>query len=663
MNAILEHGPRLRRIALLIGAIGTPVVFLRVIEDPFNLPKLALLTIVVTVVIAVRIAELLQGSSWEGLRRLRIPVAALTGPLVLSWVFGDFRAWSWFGEYTRYQGFFPYVLVIVFGLLVADAFAGRARSLAWATTIAGGVVGGYAFIQWVGADPFVWAVGGAQSRQALSTLGNPNFSSAVIGISLPVMIGLWAEERERRPTVLRVLVLAVAGLIVTFSQGGWAAGVAGAAVVLGYREAARRPWARQAGLALAAIVAVGALGAVLFSIAKPDNTLLPYTVAYRGQWWIAAADMTFDEPLFGSGPNAFALESSTFRTERDAAVNAYEFADDPHSIYLAYAANTGILGLLGFLAIAAWVVMRVPPPGASLVRVGFWAAALAYYVQAVVSIDELSVRLAFWIALAGIVCSEVAEEKVRRSQTARSKRAKRKAPRRVPIRLLPVVVLLGLGAIAVMAWPLSWLLADARVHQGLGAFNRTDPDLAMERFEAAFRVRDISEYRFQYGSKLGEAAAYQEERGGAGERYYEAMPSQFGYLEEIPHLFGYVNQARYAFAWGTEVNDDSELERSVELWRQALAIDPLNPLVRAEMAEVLSNLDRDEEALEVLDRAIEIAAIAPQPEHARVWTAVGRARLALGDEEGAGKAAEQALSLDPEHEGALEIQSALARSG
>src|SRR5688500_7494571 len=117
MNPVLEHGPRIRRIVLLVGVIGTPLFFLRTIEDPFNLAKLALLTIVVVLALAIRVAELLQGSSAAGLRLLWIPAAALGGPLLLSWIFGDFRTWSIFGEYTRYQGLFPYLLVIAFSVL------------------------------------------------------------------------------------------------------------------------------------------------------------------------------------------------------------------------------------------------------------------------------------------------------------------------------------------------------------------------------------------------------------------------------------------------------------------------------------------------------------------------------------------------------------------
>ena len=663
MNPILEQGPRVRRAVLLVGAIGTPLFFLRIVEDPFNLPKLSLLTMVVIVALAIRIVEALQGATSTEASRLWLPALAVAVPVSLSWLFNDRRSWAWFGDYMRYQGLFPYLLVIVFGLLLVDAFAGRARSLGWAMTVAAGVVGGYAFLQWVGGDPFVWAVGGEQSRQALSTIGNPNFTSAFIGICLPVMIAVWSEERDRRATALRLVALAVVGLILTFSQGGWAGGIAGAAIVLGYREARRRPWARSAGLIVAGLVAVGAVGAVLFAIAKPNTTLLPYTVAYRGQWWIEAVDMTFDAPVFGSGPNAFALEGTQHRTDLDAALNRYDFADDPHSIYLQYAANMGLLGLIGFLGVAAWVLLRVPRGDAPLLQVGFWAAAIAYFVQALVSIDELSVRAALWMALAGIAASEVAEAVRTSSRSSKKKAVSKRKPARAPVRLLPVVGIVVLLALAALWWPLRWVLADVGVHSGMTAFNRSEPAEAMTRFESALALRDLPHYRLQYGSKLGEAAANQEEEAGEGERYYEAMPQQFSYLAEVPQLFGYINQARYEFVWWSKTEDEAALERSADLWERALQIDPRNPVLRAEMAEVLGNLDRDQEALDVLAPAIEVMELGSHPDHARVWTAVARSRFALGDRAGAQEAVEQALALDPEHEGALEVQSALAGAG
>ena len=663
MNPILEHGPRLRRAVLLVGAIGTPLFFLRIIEDPFNLPKLSLLTMVVTVALAIRIAEALQGSTPSEAKRLWIPAAAIAAPISLSWLFNDRRAWAWFGEYARYQGLFPYLLVVLFGLLLVDAFSGRARTLGWAMTVGGGAVGGYAALQWIGGDPFVWAVGGQQSRQALSTIGNPNFASAFIGICLPVMIAVWSEERVRRATALRLIVLAVVGLVLTFSQGGWAGGIAGTAIVLGYREALRRPRARTAGLLIAGLVAMGAFGAVVFAIAKPDTTLLPYTVAYRGQWWIEAVEMTFDSPVIGSGPNAFALEGTKYRTDLDAALNRYDFADDPHSIYLQFAANSGLLGLIGFLGVAAWVLLRVPRAGSSLLHVGFWAAAVAYFVQALVSIDELSVRTALWIALAGIAATEVAEVARTSSKPSKKKTTSRRNRVRAPLRSLPAVVVVAVLGLVALWWPLKWVLADVSVHSGMDAFNRTEPGQAMDHFESALALRDLPHYRLQYGSKLGEAAANQEESSDAGEPYYEAMPEQFSYLEDVPQLFGYINQARYQYAWWSETEDENALERSAELWASALEIDPRNPLLRAEMAEVLGNLDREQQALDVLGPAIEVMELGSHPDYARVWAAVARSRLALGDTDGARQAVERALVYDPEFEGALQVQSALAGSG
>lgn len=190
-EAILLHGPRVRRWILSVTVAGVPLSSCGLRMTPFNVPKLALLIAGVGVVASVRVIELIQGATWTALTRLVVPAIAMAAPLLIAWTFSPYPYWSVFGHYGRFQGLIPYLVVIGLGILVADAFGEDLGHLAWALTIAGGVAGPYAVLQFVGIDPFGWAqqFGGATTRT--STLGNPNFTGGFLAVVLPVAVGLW----------------------------------------------------------------------------------------------------------------------------------------------------------------------------------------------------------------------------------------------------------------------------------------------------------------------------------------------------------------------------------------------------------------------------------------------------------------------------------------
>lgn len=115
---------------LLFTAAVLPVVYTPgLLDDPYDMPKVTLLLAVVCLALSLRVAAGLLGAPWSGLRILLLPAAALSLAFVASWLASDYRSWSLLGLYLRYGGLIPYLGVIVFGLLAADAFAGRSERL------------------------------------------------------------------------------------------------------------------------------------------------------------------------------------------------------------------------------------------------------------------------------------------------------------------------------------------------------------------------------------------------------------------------------------------------------------------------------------------------------------------------------------------------------
>ncbi|MDQ3964089.1 MAG: O-antigen ligase family protein, partial [Actinomycetota bacterium] len=462
-EAILARGPVARRVVLTSLVVGVPVVFLRATLDPFNVPKLSLLASGVLLVLAIRVIEMIQGTSWRGIERLWIPAALLSGPLLLSWLLSPYRSWAVFGLEPRFEGIVPYLFVILFGLLLNDAFRGRGPELALALCWSGAVVGGYAVIQTIGMDPFEWSLFGAPT-EAVSTTGNPNFTGGFLGIVLPVGLALAVADRGRRRVILRLMVPIALGWIAARSQGGWAAGIAGCALVTGHLVSSRYRRARLLGATVAIMAALATVGVVIIAMIQPSGRFTPDAALVRARWWQAAIGMGMEHPIVGRGPNSFAMEGVSHRPLEDALVFGFDFPDDPHSIPLAMFANLGLPGLMGFIGILGWAIWffaRARAP--SLLQVGFLAAVVAYFVQATVSIDELTLRTGLWIGLAGLGTFQAAPDREQRpaSKKSRARRPATRVARRSPLRSPALVGVVGFLTAVSLLWPASIIVADA----------------------------------------------------------------------------------------------------------------------------------------------------------------------------------------------------------
>ncbi|MEA2498700.1 MAG: hypothetical protein QOH26_1105, partial [Actinomycetota bacterium] len=395
---ILEQGPVARRALLLILVVGVPLLFMRNLLDAINVPKLGLLLMIVPLVAAIRVIELLQGADRSGLKRVALPAAAIAVPLTISWIFSPYKAWALFGNYSRFGGLISYLVVVAFGVLLADAFAGRALTLARALVGAGTIAAAYALLQFVGLDPFEWVLRGEiANRLTVSSFGNTNFAGGVFGIMVPLAVGLAAVERERRTLAIGAAAVIFLGLLVTVSQGGLAAAAAGGAVTGGFILLPRWPKARLVGALVASVVALATVGAVLFTIVGPKPGPLPLTVESRGEWWVIAAKMTADSPLVGRGPDVYALEGTLHRSREEAAgVGGFDFTDQPHNVALWFFACAGALGGAGFLVAVGWGLKRGLELGDDQVLAGaFFGAVAAYFVQYLVSIDTVALRTVF----------------------------------------------------------------------------------------------------------------------------------------------------------------------------------------------------------------------------------------------------------------------------
>lgn len=626
--------PEISRAVILVLVGVTPLLITPGITlDDFVVPKLAALLAVVLSLVGLAAARALTSRRPTNILPAVAPVLYVTVPLVVAWIAGPYKQWSVFGEYYRYQGLIPYLLVGALALIVADLFHGDVAPLAKALVAGASVVSLYALVQALGLDPVMWDL--TATEPGSSTIGNSTFTGGFLAICLPVAVGVARTAGGRRWAAMVVLI--AAGGAATMSEGAWAAAVAGVAVAIGV--AMPRGSKRLAASAVGVLIAAGT--AVLLPVAAPlvspslADTVGP-SAASRAHFWQAAADMTLESPVLGRGPNAFAVEGVQTRPRQSALVDPYRFSTDPHSLFWAVATSAGLFGIVGLLGLLLWTVRRgvvlVRAPESNPIAYGLLGGAAAYWVQSLVSIDDLSIRIAFW-SVVGALAAATVPRRGRAEPSASDATSATGIARNVAAAAIVII------AVAVAAWSsASFLAADVRARKAHRAFGSGDILGGTEEFSSALDFRHAYQYREDFGFYLADAAV---EAGGEGGALWRQANAQLAYLDHFPDLLPIVRLARANLA-RRDVDSTALLEAEM-LYRKALRLDPWNPLLGVEASDVLIAGGRAADALRLLGR------YRPLPDdYPRYWGALALANSLERNYEVATVLARRALRIDAE---------------
>lgn len=284
----------------------------------------------------------------------------------------------------------------VLALYLAVAALLPRRGVAWllAALLTAGVLqallGLYQFLTQTGPEPFVLM---GRFMRAYGAFGQPNPYAGYLGLVAPLAISLalWAWSSRPRPAMRwRLALLAAAaitslGLLVSWSRGAWLAFAAAVAVViLAHTRRAAPLVLALAGLAALAVAVFGGAEALpaavtgrlsdlgqyvrLVDISRSEVTDANFAVIERLAHWQAALDMWRDHLWLGVGAGNYAVAYAAYNLPR-----WYEALGHAHNVYLNFAAEAGLLGLLAYLWL--WI--------ASLVQAGRVSASSSRFTAAV----------------------------------------------------------------------------------------------------------------------------------------------------------------------------------------------------------------------------------------------------------------------------------------
>lgn len=617
---------RIARASMLVAAAGTPLIVVRPADNIFQGPKTLLLVACAAVAVgAVLLATLRRGRLELPASRALPAAGVLAGALVVTTVTSSLPLVSLVGTYGRPSGLLRELSLVALLVVTATVIDARtARRLVGVTLVAGVLGGAYAIVQQLGYDPYGWATDAAVFP--FSTFGNRNFLAAFVGICVPLT--LWAVTTVRS-TLVAMLAASSIGvlLLATWWSKSVQGGVVAAAGLLVYAVAWTLTrggrWRRVGPRILAAVAAAGmfALLAGLLALGPLAVLAERRSFAARRGHWQTALSIAQDSPIIGSGLDTYAAHYTAHRpVEMIARFGGSLVADDPHNLLLSRVAEGGAVLLLAWVALAVVIgailvgaVRRTAAAGdrqAALLLGALGAGWVGYHVQSLVSIDVPPLAVVHALFAGAIV--GLGAGGVRRSW--RLPTALLAQPgRAVAVGAVTISVVALLGVLGVALW------ADVEARN---ADRPISIARSLDHAEQAVRLAPWqAEYRDRYARLLADAG-----RDRDSERVWRELVDMHPRWRPA-----HTRLARYA-------RDRGDTDRALAYYRITLALDPNWPVVTREAATFHLRRGAPEPALQLMERAVEIA-----PEQSRSWTLLGWARAELGQEEAARRALERAL--------------------
>lgn len=321
-----------------------PLIFITVIDEGFETPKMTLFLIVFGVIVTYIWFK--RVSLYHLPKYIQLVFLVFAGSVIVSTIFSlDFRN-SLFGLMGRPTGSAIFLLswVLIIYVLISNLTKAKLLALARAVVLTGLLIAVYSVLQQEGIGYYDGINGGLRSL-APSFLGNPNFNSMYLAMVIPVALYFF-NISKRLPQLgyytfsILIMIWATAQ---TVSRAGILAMLVSLAViviVLGLRRKFNRLFfASLAAVFIASVMSYFAL-----------NTYRPDSIAQSVQFqeinlqsrlvvWDMALDVMERRPVVGTGLSNFFIEFNKFGWSP---FSYGERFDDTHNIFLQLGVGGGI---------------------------------------------------------------------------------------------------------------------------------------------------------------------------------------------------------------------------------------------------------------------------------------------------------------------------------
>ena len=388
--------------ALIALAMWAPV------QDPFNAPKQWILLIVG----AWMAGQLLVGrrDSLSHLEKLAfLLIGAFLASLLLSLAISGINFTTVFGDYARRTGaitYFSLASILLVG--VRSLRSSNYHRFIRVAMISASVISGYGILQHSGKDFIHW---NNPYNSLISTLGNPDFAGAVLGILAVLSCGVLLSRDTSwvyRAWSLLNLIACFIGLVYSKVFQGFinaAVGIGVLILILAYQ------WKRWLGRSVLGVgVIVGAFAFLgIFQKGPLSHYLYKVSVSIRGDYWRAGWRMFASHIWGGVGLDKYGFYFRQYRDMKQVSRSgAGVISNAAHSVPVQLAATGGIFVFISYVALTLFIFWRGLAGIREKTGVGKFQLAvvfsgwIAFQLQSLVSIDNIGITVWGWL-LAGAV--------------------------------------------------------------------------------------------------------------------------------------------------------------------------------------------------------------------------------------------------------------------
>ncbi len=591
----LNQSKTFKTLTILLAVAGS--IFWAPFADAMNLPKIVFILLFVVPYI---LSQIWNYPSFKHTKKslnlfhivlLLLLVAILISSIMSPNIFG-----SLLGHHSRYNGAFLYIVLILIVYFVHRiSFNGISEVFIKYFAYASLIQVGYATLQFLNIDPIVWNL---EFNRIVSTLGNPDFASAYLGLAGIAYLHLAVSTEKslwKRLFWISVSVLCLVLTIATSAKQGTALMVFGCLVYLFFSEALEN---RRLAVVSAASILTGAFMVVIgmFRFGPLESLVYKESISFRGDYWRAGLKMFYDNPVFGVG---FARYGDFFREYRDlkqvARRGATYTSDQSHSVYIDFFATGGILvgmlyltfiGLVTFFGIRN--ILGSTNKQTRRVHSVVFAIWTAYLAQAFISIDQITLAIWGW-TVAAVMSATYAVE--RHEKVLGLRQISNSKLRNFLVGIVPVYIL----GIVIVFLPI--IRADTPLR---------DVNALMNRVNESPELRDYVKLRASQVATENTRDSY--------------APKQSGIALAMV----------------------GDIDRSISALSLAIELNPRDSVANAALGSILRQTGRIEESIVFFGKAISL-----DPLNQGIYAELIQSELALGDLEGAKRTLREMSRINP----------------
>lgn len=387
------------------------------LTDPFNAPKMYLLMLSSVVVASFLIFHPKNSYITKVQSIPTIFLLVFLAIFAIQVVFTDLKYTAIFGENLRQLGFLTYLGFVIFMLAAIKFFKFEAKRIFHnAICVLSIFYVTYGIMQYTGNDPFNWI---NQYNPIIGTLGNPNYSSALMAILATLCFSFFFDKDLKRvnQTFFAGLSILLAVVIyLTDASQGILSMSAGVGLFLTVKLFKFKPILGLISIVVFITGSIFTLAGILQS-GPLEKFLYKPSVTLRGYYWRSGLEMMQNNFLTGVGIDRFGVQFRQSVNPEFPVKFGYELmTNNAHNVPIQLFATGGIFLGLSYLAIlslvlfyAALGIYKFSGDRLNLL-IGLFAAWAAYQLQSVVSIDNIGLTIWGWVlggAIIGLVTSSI----------------------------------------------------------------------------------------------------------------------------------------------------------------------------------------------------------------------------------------------------------------